>query len=241
MKCIFQCSEYVSVAFESPSKSIESSGSLLDHQESRGLLEVNYTNTNLMPIRSNRQLKIILKDAPKTTSPLLPKQTMIIATKRIEGKLEIGGDCKQEELSSLSASNNHQIRICSSGGKGDGAGDGGGGKEDLIKASGCQVQIDSLTITLESSSFSPSSFGKEEKISIPPAYINRYRLSVATNFDHYLGKRLVVYGVANVGDYNHLLRQIRFTYGADALKGENDHLKRTFKVFAPFIIKIYFV
>ena len=288
MNCIYKCSEHVSVALlKSPPMLDSDKDKPTTTTATNTLLEVNYTNTNLMPIQDHRQLKIFPKDKDlenkkePNTLKLFEQKVLSISTKRdtIAAKLVIGGDCRQEELRSPGSSgikqslgsgglmSNHkrQIRICSSIGDNDKDGQDPSTSasssdrassdykitsNDLIKAiGGCNMQIDSLTIILES----PSTLIRKEaeqqgKIVIPQAYINRYGLSVASLDDlgssHHLGHGggLVVYGVASVDAYNHVLKQIRFTYGIGALNKENGNLERTFKViFILFLFRNLFL
>ena len=219
-------------------------------------LEVNYTNTNLMPTQDHRQIKISFKDenlkAVKEINALklLKQRVMTIVTKRNTAKLVISGNCRQEKLLSGTSgikqslgssggsvsSQNRQIRICNNDNDHDdvSSSDHKIAKNDMIKVTGgCNMQIDSLTITIESPSSSSTPPIRKEaeqqgRIVIPQAYINRYGLNVA-NLENLGSSGLVVYGVASVDAYNHVLKQIRFTYILDTLNNK-ENLERTLKV-----------
>ncbi|XP_066926923.1 calsyntenin-1-like [Clytia hemisphaerica] len=136
-----------------------------------------------------------------------PPRAETTTSSNFHHKFSIQTSREQPSLTITGCQDNQGTRICA---------------DAEIKSKGCLKTVDSLTI------ISNELLEKHEKLTIPTAYIHRYKLTLKT-----IDKGLIVYGVASIEDYTHILKQIKLVNPSSAIASNiNDITKRSFKVTA---------
>ena len=89
-----------------------------------------------------------------------------------------------------------------------------------VSSQNCNQVVDTLRV----SSVEP--LDNSERVFIPSTYLNRYKLNVQTSKYGF-----VVYGIATIKEYSHIMRQIKYSNGGRMENGD----RRVFKVHLNFV------